>query len=172
LQGIARYTLAVAKPLRLADRPGELIPRSEIEAEADRWVSRPGRPPAIYESRLRLSFMRHAIRWLTFLGRVQPSATVQRPYADHVAEFTEYLRSERGLSPNTIANRGWTVQAFLARIGEALKEIGDHLGHRLPQTTRIYAKVDLAALRIVGDFALEGVLRTSTIWSRTMYTRT
>lgn len=33
--------------------------------------------------------------------------------------------------------------------GLSLKEIGDHLGHRHPDTTRIYAKVDLARLRQV-----------------------
>jgi site-specific recombinase XerD len=42
--------------------------------------------------------------------------------------------------------------------GLSLKEIGDHLGHQSPETTRIYAKVDLAALRTVGDFNLEGLL--------------
>ena len=42
--------------------------------------------------------------------------------------------------------------------GLSLKEIGDHLGHQSPETTRIYAKVDLAALRAVGDFNLEGLL--------------
>ena len=42
--------------------------------------------------------------------------------------------------------------------GLSLKEIGDHLGHRSPESTRIYAKVDLAALRTVGDFDLEGLL--------------
>ena len=31
--------------------------------------------------------------------------------------------------------------------GHSLKEVGDHLGHRSPETTRIYAKVDLVALR-------------------------
>jgi integrase len=35
-----------------------------------------------------------------------------------------------------------------------LKEIGDHLGHRSPSSTRIYAKVDLISLREVGDFDL------------------
>ena len=35
-----------------------------------------------------------------------------------------------------------------------LKEIGDHLGHRSTSSTRIYAKVDLASLREVGDFDL------------------
>jgi integrase/recombinase XerD len=42
--------------------------------------------------------------------------------------------------------------------GLSLKEVGDHLGHQSPETTRIYAKVDLAALRAVGDFNLEGLL--------------
>jgi len=39
-----------------------------------------------------------------------------------------------------------------------LKEIGDHLGHRHPDTTRIYAKVDLTALRQVADFDLGGLV--------------
>lgn len=42
--------------------------------------------------------------------------------------------------------------------GLSLKEIGDHLGHRSPETTRIYAKVDLAALRTVADFNLGGLV--------------
>jgi len=35
-----------------------------------------------------------------------------------------------------------------------LKEIGDHLGHQSTAATMIYAKVDLVALREVGDFDL------------------
>jgi integrase/recombinase XerD len=38
--------------------------------------------------------------------------------------------------------------------GMTLKEIGDHLGHRSASATSIYAKIDLAALREVGDFDL------------------
>jgi integrase/recombinase XerD len=48
--------------------------------------------------------------------------------------------------------------AHLLTRGLSLKEIGDHLGHRSPETTRIYAKVDLVGLRAVGDFDLEGLL--------------
>lgn len=42
--------------------------------------------------------------------------------------------------------------------GLSLKEIGDHLGHRSPETTRIHAKVDLTGLRNVADFGLEGLV--------------
>lgn len=42
--------------------------------------------------------------------------------------------------------------------GLSLKEIGDHLGHQHPDTTRIYAKVDLIGLRQVADFDLGGLL--------------
>jgi integrase len=42
--------------------------------------------------------------------------------------------------------------------GLSLKEIGDHLGHRQPDTTRVYAKVDLAGLRQVADLDLGGLL--------------
>ena len=41
--------------------------------------------------------------------------------------------------------------------GLSLKEIGDHLGHRRPDTTRLYTKVDLSGLRQVGDFDLGGL---------------
>jgi len=38
--------------------------------------------------------------------------------------------------------------------GSTLKEIGDHLGHQTMQATRTYAKVDMVALRQIGDFDL------------------
>jgi integrase/recombinase XerD len=41
--------------------------------------------------------------------------------------------------------------------GLTLKEIGDHLGHRSAQSTAVYTKVDLAALRQVGEFDLGGL---------------
>jgi integrase/recombinase XerD len=42
--------------------------------------------------------------------------------------------------------------------GFSLKEIGDHLGQRDPDATRIYAKVDLVRLREVATFDLGGLL--------------
>jgi len=45
----------------------------------------------------------------------------------------------------------------LLATGLSLKEIGDHLGHLHPNSTRVYAKVDLAGLRQVADFELGDV---------------
>lgn len=44
--------------------------------------------------------------------------------------------------------------AKLLTDGLSLKEIGDHLGHRSMSATMTYTKIDLAALREVGDFDL------------------
>jgi integrase len=42
--------------------------------------------------------------------------------------------------------------------GLSFKEVGDHLGHRSPDSTRIYAKVHLSALRQVALEHLGGLL--------------
>jgi integrase/recombinase XerD len=121
LQHIASYTLVVANALRLAKRPGELITRTEIQAAADRWVNRrSSRPRTRKNHRVRVRlFTGHAVRWLTFLGRLQPPATVQQPYADRVAEFADFMLRERGLSPWTIKYSRGTIQEFLAQIDRA-----------------------------------------------------
>jgi site-specific recombinase XerD len=45
----------------------------------------------------------------------------------------------------------------LLRHGASLAEIGELLGHHSPETTRIYAKVDLKALRTLALPWPEGV---------------
>jgi site-specific recombinase XerD len=52
----------------------------------------------------------------------------------------------------------YACATHLLEQGLSLKEIGDHLGHRRAETTRIYTKVDLAGLRQVAEFDLEGLL--------------
>ena len=149
LRLIAIYILIVAKALRLADRPGELITRAEIEAEADRWANRQPRPPAMRSVRLAwLRFTGHATRWLTFLGRLQPPAAAPRPYAEDVAQFADYMLRERGLSPRTVESRCRTISEFLSLIVEA--------GLRLDTLT--VAQVDELLARKVRD---EGYARVT-----------
>ena len=57
--------------------------------------------------------------------------------------------------PHTL--RHACAQKLLAS-GLTIKEIGDHLGHRSPASTQIYAKVDLASLHEVAAFDLGDVL--------------
>jgi integrase/recombinase XerD len=118
LRSIARYTLIAAEALRLAKRPSEVISRAEVEAEVDRWLDRRSRRSTERQiGLLRVDFMGHVIRWLTFLRRLQPTAKVQQPYADQITQFIDTVR-ERGLSPQTVANYCRVIRSFLAQIEE------------------------------------------------------
>src|SRR5436305_4087886 len=74
LQIRAYYLLMVAQRLRLAERPGELISRGEIERQAHLWAQQPGPRKLIGSACLRVTFRRHATQWLQFWGRLQPLA--------------------------------------------------------------------------------------------------
>ena len=57
--------------------------------------------------------------------------------------------------PHALRHAGAT---HLLAQGFSLKEIGDHLGHRLSKTTAVYAKVNLTGLREVANLSLRGLL--------------
>jgi integrase/recombinase XerD len=121
---IANYILVVAKALRLADRPGELITAEEIEAAAQRWAGhRSQQPKGQVLEHARRAFQRHALRWLQFLGRLQPPATAPRPYAEQIAQFTDYQLRERGLSPNTVERDRRALHRFLAQLEQAGRQL-------------------------------------------------
>ena len=42
--------------------------------------------------------------------------------------------------------------------GFTLKQIGDHLGHTMVRATEIYAKVDIASLRQIGEIDLSALV--------------
>jgi site-specific recombinase XerD len=118
LQYIARYVLVITEALRLAERSGEMITRAEVAAEADRRVRERKR-----RRMLTCRFAGEAVRWLTFLGRLHVPATVPSVYAEHVAEFADYLLQERGLSPKTVAYDRRTIHEFLAQIEKATLQL-------------------------------------------------
>lgn len=147
LRAIAVYTFVVAKALCMADRPGELVTRGEIEAAADEWANRHPRPKLLREVwRSRLRFIGHATRWLTFLGRLQTPTTTPQPYTDHLQRFADYMLRERGLSPRTVECRRRSLHAFLAGIDQA--------GLRLDTVT--VAQVDDILVRKVREAGCAG----------------
>ena len=118
---IASYTLLIAKALRLAKRPGELITRTEIKAAADRWFNRrSGRPRKRKNRYVAGQDIHGPCRSVAYIpGAVATTchspATVRRS----VAQFTDYMVRERGLSPRTVAYSRGTIQKFLAQIDKA-----------------------------------------------------
>ena len=60
----------------------------------------------------------------------------------------------RGRGPHGLRH---ACARHLLEAGHSFKEPGDHLGHRSPESTKIYVKVNLAALRLVAFKTLGGV---------------
>jgi integrase/recombinase XerD len=120
LRDIALYTWIVAKDLQMAERPAVYITRSQIEAEADRWFDRRPAPAKTQHNRrlLKVYFINHVVRWLTFIGRLQPTVVVRLRYAEHVATFLQSMQ-ERGLSPQTVSGYRRAIHLFLTEIKKA-----------------------------------------------------
>jgi integrase/recombinase XerD len=89
--------------------------------------------------------------------------TVRAPYRPlspgglyHVVEqhLSKGSSPKRGRGPHALRH---ACARHLMSSGRSLKEVGDHLGHRSPESTRVYAKVDLASLRRVAFDELGGL---------------
>jgi site-specific recombinase XerD len=107
----AQYLLVVMEYLRLPTRPNEVIGAVEIEQAAIRWSQR----KTTRNRQSRQKFVGHATRWLTFLGRWKPVPPTHC-FVDHLNAYSDYMRTERGLSPATVSNRCWTVEDFLPKL--------------------------------------------------------
>lgn len=95
------------------------ITPEEIGSAADRWVRHQRRQHRISTARYsRQRFVQVATDWLRFLGRLEAASVTRGAGADLVDEFAAYMRLERGLSPHSVHNRCWHVQAFLTWLDE------------------------------------------------------
>ena len=108
---------------------------------------------------------------LRYLQQVRPRIrsrslflTIKAPFRPLVSNSLHYIVSARLKALNiSCPQRGphalrHACATHLVAEGLSLKQIGDHLGHRSAYATRTYAKVDLAGLRQVADFALGDLL--------------
>lgn len=102
------------------------------------------------------------VRPRTALREVFLSRNAPRRALDRTSLYVIVARRLRTVCPSLPRHGPHALRhacaTHLLEQGLSLKEIGDHLGHRHPDTTRVYAKVDLAQLRQVGDVDLGGVL--------------
>lgn len=91
-----------------------------------------------------------------FLGLNAPHGSLSQSAVHHFVS-AELKKLNVGLAhfgPHALRH---ACAGRLVAEGLSLKEIGDHLGHRGISATRIYAKVNLAALREIAAFDLGGL---------------
>ena len=104
LQQIAQELLAVAERIEVTNGPH--VSFAAIEKAAELWVRQQLQRKRAHETRWsRQQFMRTALDWLRFLGRLEIPTLKAVPFADRLVTFAAYQRDERGLSPNTIRNQ-------------------------------------------------------------------
>lgn len=120
----AGYLLAIVDCLELGLAGN--VSSAEIEAAAERWITRPGSFHRAKDfsagKRLFLTTARH---WLAFLGRWQPPAPAPCPEAQRLAEFVSHLEHERGWSPCTIRTLRWQIEKFLRQFCAPPRCLGD-----------------------------------------------
>lgn len=107
------------------------------------------------------------LRYLTEVRRHRPSRhvflTVRAPYSPlSRSALWKAVRDRLRPLQLSIPHQGphalrHACATHLLAQGLSMKEIGDHLGHRNPNSTCFYAKVDLAGLREVADIDLGGL---------------
>jgi len=107
---------------------------------------------------------------LRYLQEVRPRSSHRELFLSLNPPFRPVLASLRGMVANRLQSLNVSLPHYgphalrhacatrLLATGLSLKEIGDQLGHTHPESTQIYAKVDIVGLREVADFDLGGVL--------------
>jgi integrase/recombinase XerD len=87
----------------------------------------------------------HPTLFLTVRAPLRP-LSAGALYAIVASRMPTTDRLRKGCGPHGLRH---ACARHLTEAGLSVKEVGDHLGHRSPDSTRIYAKVNLAALRLV-----------------------
>jgi site-specific recombinase XerD len=129
---------------RPKQRKAQLYPLAPTVGEPILRYLKEARPPSSYRE--------------VFLTTQAPIQPLSRSGLWHIVG-----RRLRPLSSSSLTHHGphslrHACATHLLAQGLSLKEIGDHLGHRSPNTIRTYAKVDMVGLRQVADFELGGLL--------------
>jgi integrase/recombinase XerD len=117
LEAKALLLLSIAEYLRLADRPSDTINLSEISKAATRWSNHnwPS-PQSSHAKRSRDYFISTAAEWLTFLKRLQTAPKPVTVCDRMLAEFSGFMKEDRGLSPATVKCCCSSVRPFLIQL--------------------------------------------------------
>lgn len=107
-----------------------------------------------------LGYLRHArplhssrVVFLTLHAPFRPLSGQALYHIVH-KRLAQVIPGKKGRNPHALRH---ACARHLVDAGCSLKEIGDHLGHRSAEATRIYTKVDVNALRLVAMDDLGGL---------------
>ena len=122
----ASYLLIVASRLGLASRQGEMIGVAEIERDAADWARRQtGRfKKGERSDRARQRFTGFAIRWLSFLERLERPEIPTTPFDGWIDAYSGHLGQEKGLDKQTVRGSCVRMRDFLCRLNLAPDEFG------------------------------------------------
>lgn len=132
--------------------------RIRFERSKSRRVESAPLHPAVGEAVVRyLTQHRPATQRRTlFLTLCPPHRPLAGPtlYSLVARRYPAGAAPDKGRGPHGLRH---ACARHLLEAGHSLKEVGDHLGHRSPDSTRTYAKVDLRSLREVAFQDLGGL---------------
>jgi hypothetical protein len=109
--------LSITEYLRLAERPYGRIALPEVEKAADRWSTQNW--PSSESSHARFSrndFITAALGWLRLLDRLQTIPKRVSVCDSMLAEFSSFMKNDRGLSLTTVRYHCNSVRPFLEQM--------------------------------------------------------
>ncbi|NQZ11842.1 MAG: site-specific integrase, partial [Algicola sp.] len=122
LQKIAWVLLVFSQSIDLGQ--SGRITRKEVEFAVDHRIRFYQRKEPVRESKSsRLLFICTAIAWLRFLGNFEESPHKPSVFSNHVEDFAEFMRDERGLSAATITFRNDQILTFLSSISSSINSL-------------------------------------------------
>jgi site-specific recombinase XerD len=150
-------------------RSGEVVSLTLDDVDWERGILQVARPKQRCKQKYPLAtdVGEAILRYLQFVRPRCPSRslflTLRAPLRPMASSSLHYLVAKRIAAldikshkhgPHSLRH---ACATHLVAEGLSFKEIGDHLGHRSPDATRTYAKVDVAGLREVAAFDLGGL---------------
>ncbi len=165
LKRIAQYLLVVIDLLNLYEL--RMVTMKEIHIAADIWANdnRIKLRKNGYSKFARKRFICDTSRWLDMLGYLEHPAKKNIPFETYLDQYVIYMRSEQGLSENTIRSRESILTDFLLLLSQKLVNFNEitplfideiltdkyNIGKYSRITIQGYATVIRGFLRYVGN---------------------
>jgi integrase/recombinase XerD len=118
LRQYANDQLSLVRLLKLKE--GSKVHVSQIDAATAIWSQPKGRRcDRSASAKARTRFVKHAVRWLRFLGWLDEAEEVRHPHGAEIKVFEAWTRSDRGLSDETIRDYRAAADQFFDWLASA-----------------------------------------------------